>query len=64
MTTSTPLRELLEVKLSGIDTNLDTFVTKRRDGDLSWQRIAYDLLLTTGVAVTDETLRNWYADAA
>lgn len=57
----TPLQELLDERAPG---GLDEFVAKRRNGDLSWQRIAYDLLLTTGIAVTDETLRNWYADAA
>jgi hypothetical protein len=40
------------------------FVIGRRESGQSWHRIALDLYERTGVLVTDETVRRWFAKAA
>lgn len=42
---------------------LDRFVLSRRAQNRSWRLISLDLRDVTGLDVTFETLRNWYADS-
>jgi hypothetical protein len=54
----TPTQQLLELKLGR---ELGDFVTKARDHGDSWRTIARDLHLATGLAVSDESLRQWFS---
>lgn len=56
----TPTRQLADLKL-GDDGPLDQWVAARRAAGLSWRLIARDLHTATGIDVTYETLRGWYA---
>lgn len=55
----TTLRVALDALLA--PDSLDNFVLPRRTSGLSWRRIAVELHTETGVDVTHESLRNWYA---
>lgn len=50
---------LMDLKL---DEGLAEFVTFRRNLGVSWRRIASQLQEATGVTVTQETVRAWFAD--
>lgn len=58
MTQPTPLYQLVEARLGG---SLVEYVAKRR-ATTSWRAMAADLTAQTGVHVTYETLRGWFAD--
>lgn len=41
---------------------LADLVAERRSASVSWRRIAQEVLARTGVDVTGETIRVWFAD--
>jgi hypothetical protein len=53
----TPTQQLAELKLGG---SLEQWVTDRRTRGDSWRTIARDLHAETNIAVSDETLRQWF----
>ena len=60
--THSPLYELIESRING---DLAEFVKARRPITqtwLTWPEIAAEIARTTGVIVTDETLRRWFAE--
>lgn len=57
---STSLRAALDALLGA--ESLERFVRTRRDSDMPWRRIAYELYERTGVDVTHESLRKWFPD--
>lgn len=59
---STPKRELIQVRLGR---DLAAYVAAARAEGRDWRTIAADLTAVTGVAVSHESLRVWFArDAA
>ena len=60
--THSPLRALAQEKLG--DTDLDTYVTNLRDGNLSWDHVARALTKATGLDINRETLRRWMVEVA
>lgn len=58
MTQPTPLFQLAEARLGS---SLDAYVAERR-ATTSWRAMAADLTARTGVQLTGETLRVWFAD--
>ena len=60
LTSVTPLQHLLSVKLG----DLDAYVTARRDAGKSWRAIALEIRDTTGIEITNETLRSWSLERA
>lgn len=57
----TPTRQLLDVKLDG---RLDATVERARTRGDSWYTIADDLNTATGLDISAESLRRWYAGRA
>lgn len=55
---TTLMYQLIEARLDG---TLADFIAARRP-HTSWRDIATQITLTTGVPVTHETLRSWFAD--
>lgn len=55
----TPLSQLLELKLDG---SLRDHIHKARAASKDWRAIAAELTEVTGVQVSYETLRSWFAD--
>jgi hypothetical protein len=45
-----------------LGSDLATYVAGKRSDGASWHRIALDLYETTGVLVTDETVRRWFRE--
>jgi hypothetical protein len=60
MSQPTPLFQLVEARLGGVGA-LDRYVAEQR-ATTSWRVMAADLTERTGVQVTYETLRLWFAD--
>lgn len=60
---ATALRDLVEVQLPKGQT-LTQFVGIRRRRGLGWRRIANEIADTTGVVVSEATLRNWFPGKA
>jgi hypothetical protein len=58
MQPTSPTRALADHLLDG---KLDEFVLGQRAAGIAWRKIAIELLERTGVDVTEQTLRNWYA---
>ena len=58
MATPTATRRLLDLLLDG---KLDDFVHERRAEGQPWRIIARDVHAQTGVDITPEALRSWYA---
>lgn len=58
MSQPTPLYQLVEARLGG---SLEEYVAERR-ATTSWRVMAADLTERSGVQVTYETLRGWFAD--
>lgn len=64
MTNPTPLQQLVGLKLGE---DLDAFVAERRKVVIvqrpthSWAEVAAEIERRTGIKVTRETLRSWYA---
>lgn len=56
----TRLYGLIEERLDG--TTLADFIASRRQRCVSWRRIAHELSEQTGVAVSSEAVRLWFAD--
>ena len=56
-----PTRQLANDRLQG---GLDELVTSRRAANVSWRLISREIYEKTGVDVTYETLRVWYAAIA
>lgn len=56
----TRLYGLIEERLDGI--TLADFIASRRQRYVSWRRIARELSEQTGVAVSSEAVRLWFAD--
>ena len=56
----TPMRQLADLKLGG----LDDFVKTRRDRGDAWRIISRDIHDAIGLDVSIETLRSWYPDGA
>jgi hypothetical protein len=59
MATKTTAHQLIEIKLGA---TLAPRVRKARKAGASWQKIATDLAVDTGIHVTPESIRNWMAD--
>ena len=55
----TPLSQLLAVRLGA---DLREHVVGQRATGADWRTIATELTATTGVDVSHETLRSWFAD--
>lgn len=49
---------------TGLDSDLESFVKAQRENGASWDAIAREIYDRTRVAVTKETLRNWFAELA
>lgn len=64
--TQTTAQRLADGVLRHHGTSLEDFVDERRKQDVSWERIARDLVAATDgvVDVTSTTLRNWFSDRA
>lgn len=58
MATPTATRRLLDHLLGG---QLDAFVADRRAAGQPWRIVARDVHAETGVDITPEALRSWYA---
>lgn len=58
---ATAMRELIELRLPAGRTLASYVATRRRRGE-GWRRIADDLLIDTGVAVSFATLRRWFPE--
>lgn len=58
MTKPSSLYRMIEDRLDG---TLPEFVAARR-ASLSWTAMAAEITSTTGIEVSDETLRRWFAD--
>ena len=57
----TPLGQLVEVKL---DQDLSDYVLAMRADGKDWRTIAAAITEATGVSVSHETVRAWFADEA
>lgn len=55
----TPTYRLIEERLDG---TLADFVRRRRPRQLSWRELAAEIEETTGIKVSNESLRTWFAD--
>ncbi len=55
----TPTHQLIEVRLGG---DLTKFVDDRLNTGMGWRRIAEAVTERTGVTVSHETLRSWFAE--
>lgn len=55
----TRTRHLVDLALDG---NLDSIVADRRAAGLSWQAISDEVHDATGVRITGESLRQWFAE--
>ena len=53
--------QLLQIKLTA---DLAEWVANRRADDRSWRAIAHEASTVTGVPVSHETLRAWFAEDA
>ena len=51
--------QLIDLKMSG---TLAHTVASGRRGGLSWRRLSLEIRDRTGIDVTHETLRGWFAD--
>ena len=58
MSVMTPMQELADLKLGG----LDEFVKVRRARGDAWRIISRDIHDAVGLDVSIETLRSWYPD--
>lgn len=58
MTNHSPLYRMIEARLDG---TLAEFVASRRASQ-SWTAMATEIVETTKIEVSDETLRRWFAD--
>lgn len=61
MPNGTHLHQLLEAKLGR---DLSQYVRIRHAEGLGWRRIADDLKRDTGLSVSHEAVRSWFADTA
>lgn len=61
MNNPTPTALLIQERLGA---PLATYVAERRNQGQSWNAVARALYDDTGIAVTSETLRNWYGTNA
>lgn len=59
MARQTPTARLLDHLLPG---GLEEFVTTRRADNVSWRRIAREVLDLTDVDISFESLRSWFAE--
>ena len=57
----TRTRQLVDLALDG---QLDAIVAERRTAGSSWQSISDDIHNKTGVRITGESLRQWFAERA
>lgn len=61
MTPVTPQQTLIEIRLGG---DLAGFVHRSRAEGKAWRPIAAEISEKTRIAVSHETLRQWYPDTA
>ena len=55
----TPLHQLADERLGGAGAT-EKWIADRRSRGMSWRKITRELLETTGVDVTHETMRAWF----
>ena len=54
----TPTEQLIDIKLDG---RLKQVIAESRAAGKSWTIIARDIFIATGVSVSNESLRQWFA---
>jgi hypothetical protein len=47
---------------AALDRPVIEWIKERREAGRSWVKLSYDLFLATGLEVSFETLRRWYAE--
>lgn len=57
----TPTEQLIDLKLDG---GLRHLITESRAAGKSWNTIARDIFIATGVSVSNESLRQWTVERA
>lgn len=60
MSQPSPLYQLIEARLGG---TLPDLVAARRPPRKSWREVADEIQERTGIQISDETLRIWFAES-